>query len=188
MDAMRVVYSLILAFLVVLTAATGIQAAYPGPEEPAGADIFEDPSRLGEIEDFKAEDADYERNVFLMGTALAVVVAVVGLIVLPLGLPIRLGLLIGGLLTLVWAAEPDITHSVLLVGQDVTAEVFPEGRLDTTSRLLQFLTSLAALAVVLLAGRLRFPERPVAPAGRRGEAAVEGESQVEVEREELHER
>jgi hypothetical protein len=188
MDAIRAVYSLLLALLVALTIGLGVQAVYPGPEEPAGADIFEDPTRLGEIEDFKDDKAVWERNVFLGGGVLAVAVAVVGLLVLPLGQPVRLGLMTGGLLTLIWAAQPDITHSLFLAGQDVTAEVFPAGRLDTTGRLLQFLVALTALAVVLLAGRLRFAEQPFPAARQPAGPTSDGESQVEVEREELHER
>lgn len=185
MDAIRTVYSLLLALLIALTVGLGVEAVYPAPEEPAGADIFEDPSRLGEIEEYKADDAVWERNVFLAGGVVAVAVAVVGLLVLPLGGPIRLGLMLGGLLALIWAAQPDITNSIFLTGEDVTAQVFPEGRLDTTGRVLQFLVSLTAVAVVLLAGRLRFAGPPAAAGGG---PALEGESQVEIEREELRER
>lgn len=190
----RVAYAAVLALVVAFTLGFGVNMVYAGPKPPdtpaftfaqlqsAGGNQ-QDADRLTKAVDsfyqaaydYRRAYPDYQRNMFVALTALAIILAAIAV-----GLPalfnyLRLGLTAGAVLLLVYALfiaigprpnpAPPTTGSLY----DLLAAGSPPG-LDFAGRFLRFAISFIGLLVMLFVGLWRLTEW--APRRRGSEAAT----------------
>ena len=178
----RVAYGGVLALVVAFTLGFGVNMVYTGPKAPdtpaftfaqlqsAGGNQ-NDADRLTKAVDSFYQDAydyrraypDYQRNMFVALTALAVILAAIAI-----GLPalfnyIRLGLTAGAVLLLVYALfiaigpRPNPAPATTGSLYDLLAAGSPPG-LDFAGRFLRFAISFIGLLVLLFVGLWRLTE------------------------------
>ncbi len=189
----RVIFGVVLALVLLFTAAFGVAMALPGPKPPedpgvtfrqlTAGDSDSSQNRLtasidkyfDEAQDFRDKYVIYQRNTFLAGAGVAVLLAAIGLLLPAAVNYLRWGLLLGAALVLVWAgyvatrAVPNpapATNSVLAL----LAAGEPQP-LDFAGRFLRFAVSFVSLIVLVFIGLWRLTEWP-APARRQAPAAV----------------
>jgi hypothetical protein len=188
----RVIFGVVLGVVLLFSTAFGVAMALPGPKPPedpgvtfrqltAGGDNDSSQNRLtasvdkyfDDAQDFRDAYITYQRNTFLAGTGIAVLLAAIGLLLPAAVNYLRWGLLFGALLAMVWVwqvatrAVPNpapAANSVLAL----LAAGEPEP-LDFAGRFLRFAVSFVSLIVLLFVGLWRLTEWP-APARRHAPA------------------
>jgi hypothetical protein len=178
----RATYGVVLAIVLLLTVASGVSMALPGPEPPQDPGITFRQLTAGDTEqsqntltaavdrfyadakDFRDDFVEYQRNTLLAGFGLAALLALVGL-VLPVAVNyLRFGLLLGAGLSLIWAAgvawqpvpQPAPPASSILA---LVSAGEPQ-QLEFASRFLLFALSFVGLILLLFIGLWRLTEWP----------------------------
>ena len=117
--AIRFLYALAVAIFLVLVIAFGILTFYPSPEAPRYPDAIATPASKLDVpsgpstevqqqyqrdyETYQGKRADHHRNVLLIATLLAAVAIVGGIVAAGALDVLRVGLMLGGLFTVLWA-------------------------------------------------------------------------------------
>jgi hypothetical protein len=181
----RVAYGVVLALVLFFTVQFGVAMALPGPTPPGDPgitfrqltadDTDNSQNRLtasvdqyyADAKDFRDDYVTYQRNTFLAGAGLAVLLALIG-VALPAAVNyMRWGLLLGAGLTLAWAGyvasspvpnPAPAANSILAL----VAAGEPEP-LEFAGRFLRFAISFVSLILLLFIGLWRLTEWP-APA------------------------
>jgi hypothetical protein len=178
----RVAYAAVLALIVAFTLGFGVNMVYSGPKAPdtpaftfaqlqSAGNNQNDADRLTKAVDafyqgaydYRRAYPDYQRNIFVAFTALAVILAAVAIALPAIFNFLRLGLTVGALLLLAYAVffvlgprpnpAPPTTGSLY----DLLAAGSPPG-LDFAGRFLRFAISFIGLLVLLFVGLWRLTE------------------------------
>jgi hypothetical protein len=184
----RVMYGVVLALVLLFSTAFGVAMVLPGPKPPGdpgvtfrqltASDNDSGQNRLtaavdkyfDEAQDYRDAYVTYQRDIFLVGAGVAVVLAAIGLLLPAVVNYLRWGLLLGAALTMVWVwyvatravPNPAPPANGLLA---LLAAGSPEP-LDFAGRFLRFAVSFVGLIVLLFIGLWRLTEWP-APARRQ---------------------
>jgi hypothetical protein len=178
----RVAYGVVLALVLFFTVAFGVMMVFPGPTPPGDPEITfrqltsgdSDASQnrltaaidqyYSDSKNYRDDYVGYQRNVFLAGSGLAVLLALIG-VALPVTVNyMRWGLLVGAAFALAWAGyvaaapvpNPGPTaNSVLAL---VSAGEPPP--LEFAGRFLRFAISFVSLILLLFIGLWRLTEWP----------------------------
>jgi hypothetical protein len=191
----RVSYSLLIAVVVALTAASAATMVITGPRPPNTPSLTfaqlqsdtSDPQQTNELittvdrfyqdtYEFRQAYPDYQRNMLLAAILLATIIGAVGIILTPPFNALRLGLTLGAILLLLWGAAfvlapiPNPAPSDSSSVENLLAAGLPPG-LDLAGRFLRFGAAFIALLVFLFLGLWRLTEwPPAADAGARNDA------------------
>ena len=178
----RVVYGVVLALVLLFTVQYGVAMAMPGPKPPEDPAItFRQLTNNDEeqgqntltatidryyddAQDYRDDYVDYQRNIFLAGTGLAALLAIIGL-VLPAAVNyLRWGLLLGAGLTLawaLWAASRAVPNPAPAANSILALLAAGEPKqLDFAGRFLRFALSFVSLILLLFVGLWRLTEWP----------------------------
>lgn len=169
-NVMKIVYTFFLGALLALFVGLGIQTFYPGPEMPEYPVAMEHgagPGTPGELteeqreveqqynqrmEQWQEEQQTYNRNVGVVSLAGAVLLLVLSLVLEKRNKVLTNGVMLGGLLTLLYAVGRSFASS------------------ETT---MTFVAVCVGLAVVLVLGHRRFfQERPAPDPARNAQSGV----------------
>jgi len=180
----RVAYGVVLALVLFFTVQFGVAMVLPGPTPPGDPGITfrqltsdetdNSQNRLtasidqyyADAKNFRDDYVTYQRNTFLAGAGLAVLLALIG-VALPVAVNyMRWGLLLGAGLTLLWAGYVAITPvpNPAPVANSILALVSagePEP-LSFAGRFLRFAISFVSLILLLFIGLWRLTEWPAA--------------------------
>ena len=179
----RVAYGVMLALVLLLTVNFGVALALNAPKPPADPDISfrqltsggdEESSQnrltaaidkfYDDAQDYRDKYVDYQRNAFLAGAGIAALLAMIGLL-LPASVNyLRWGLLLGAVLTLIWAgytATRSVPNPAPAANSVLALVAAGEPKqLDFAGRFLRFAVSFVSLILLLFIGLWRLTEWP----------------------------